>query len=46
MLSLEKSTKRLDRYLYHTKKEGIIYNPDTSKCPEFYLNAYFVGKCQ
>ena len=29
MLSHEKSIKRLGQYLYHTKKEGIIYNPDT-----------------
>ena len=27
MLSHKKAVKRLGRYLYHTKKEGIIYNP-------------------
>ena len=28
ILSHEKATKRLGRYLVHMKKEGIIYNPD------------------
>ena len=31
MLTHEKAIKRLGRYLYHTKSEGIVYNPDTSK---------------
>ena len=43
MLSHEKSIKRLGRYLYHTKKEGIIYNPDTSKILECYVDADLAG---
>ena len=31
ILSHKKAVKRLGRYLYHTKKEGIINSPDTSK---------------
>ena len=31
MLLHEKTIKRLGRYLSHTRKEGIVYNPDTSK---------------
>ena len=43
MLSQKKATKRLGRYLCHTKKEGIIYNPDTSKDLEYYVDADFPG---
>ena len=46
MLRHEKSIKRLGQYLYHTKKEGIIYNHDTSKVMECYVDAYFSGGCQ
>ena len=46
MLSHEKAIKRLGRYLYHTKKEGIIYNPDTSKVLECYVDADFAGVWQ
>ena len=31
MLMHKKAIEQLDRYLYHTKHEGIVYNPDTSK---------------
>ena len=34
MISHEKAIKRLGRYLSHTRKEGIVYNPETSKCLE------------
>ena len=43
MLSHEKAIKRLGRYLLHTKKEGIIYNPDVSKGLECYVDADFAG---
>ena len=43
MLSHKKAIKRLGRYLLHTKKEGIIYNPDISKGLECYLDADFAG---
>ena len=43
MLSHEKSIKRLGRYLSHTRKEGIVYNPDTSNGLECYVDADFVG---
>ena len=33
----------MGRYLYHTKKEGIVYNPDTSKDLELYVDTYFDG---
>ena len=46
MLLHEKAIKSLGRYLYHTKKEGIIYNPDTSKGLECYVDAYFAGRWQ
>ena len=39
MLSHEKVIKRLGRYLSHTRKEGIVYNNDTSKVLECYLDA-------
>ena len=42
MLSHEKYIERLGRYLLHTKKEGIIYNPDISKGLECYVDADFV----
>jgi hypothetical protein len=42
-LSHEKAIKRLGRYLMHTNKEGIVYNPDTSKGLECYVDADFAG---
>ena len=41
MLSQEKASKRLGRYLSHTRKEGIVYNTDTSKGLECYVEADF-----
>ena len=41
MLTHEKAIKRLGRYLYHTKREGIVYNPDIKKGLEFYVDADF-----
>ena len=41
MLLHEKAFKCLGRYLSHTKKEGIVYNPDTSKGLECYVDADF-----
>ena len=46
MLSHKKAIKGLGRYLYHTKKKGIIYNPDTSKGLECYVDPYFAGGLQ
>ena len=46
MLSHEKAIKRLGRYLYHTNKEGIIYNPDTSRGLECYVDEDFAGGWQ
>ena len=43
MLSHEKYIKCLGRYLFHTKKEGIIYNPDVSKGLDCYGDADFAG---
>ena len=43
MLSHEKAIKSLVRYLLHTKKEGIVYNPDVSKVIECYVDADFAG---
>ena len=34
---------RLGRYLSHTRKEGIVYSPDTSKGLEYYAHADFAG---
>ena len=42
-LSHESAIKRLGRYLYHTKTEGIVYNPDTTKGLECYVDADFAG---
>ena len=42
-LSHEKAIKRLGRYLMHTRKEGIVYNPDISKGLECYVDADFAG---
>ena len=42
-LSHEKAIKRLGRYLLHTKNEGIVYSPDTSKGLECYVDADFAG---
>ena len=39
MLLHKKSIKRLVQYLYHTNKEVIIYNTDTSKDLECYVYA-------
>ena len=41
MLAHEKAIKRLGRYLYHTRKEGIVYNPDISKGLECYVDTDF-----
>ena len=43
MLVHENPIKLMGRYLYHTKKEGIFYNPDTSKYLECYVDADFDG---
>ena len=43
LLLHEKAIKRLGRYLSHTIKEGIVYNPDTSKGLECYVDADFAG---
>ena len=43
MLSHEKAITRLGRYLLHTKKEGIVYNPDISKGLECYVDDDLVG---
>ena len=43
MLSHKKDIKRLRRYLLHTKKEGIIYNPDVLKGLECYVDADFAS---
>eukprot|EP00957_Ditylum_brightwellii_P172117 13103793-Ditylum_brightwellii.AAC.1 len=42
-LTHEKAIKRLRRYLMHTRKEGIVYNPDISKGLEYYVDADFAG---
>ena len=41
MLTHEKDIKRLSRYLHHTKREGIVYNPDIKKGLECYVDADF-----
>ena len=46
MLLHKKAIKHLGRYLSHTRKEGIVYNPDTSKGLECYVYADFVGGWQ
>ena len=46
MLLHEKAIKRLGRYLYHTKCEGIVYNPDITKGLECYVYADFSGGWQ
>ena len=46
MLTHEKAIKRLGRYLYHTKREGIVYNPDMAKGLEYYVDADFTGDWQ
>ena len=46
MLSYEKALKRLGRYLLHTKRDGTIYNPDTQKGLECYVDADFAGGWQ
>ena len=45
-LSHKRSLKRLGRYLLHTKRDGIIYNPDTEKGLECYVDADFRGGWQ
>jgi len=42
-LSHESAIKRLGEYLYHTKTEGIVYNPDITKGLECYVDADFAG---
>ena len=39
MISHEKAIKQLGWYLHHNKKEGIVYNPDTSNGLECYIYA-------
>ena len=46
MLLHEKAIKRLGRYLYHTRKERIVYNPDTSKGFGCYVDSEFAGGWQ
>ena len=46
MLLHEKVIKGLVRYLYHTRKEGIVYSPDTSKDLGCYVDTDFVGGWQ
>ena len=46
MLKHEKAIKRLGRYLYHTKRERIVYNLDITKGLERYVDAYFSGGWQ
>ena len=43
MLLHEKAIKRLGRYLYHTKREGIVYNTDITKGLKWYVDADFAG---
>ena len=43
MLSHKKAIKRLGRYLYHTKKEGIVCNSEISKGLEYYVDEDFAG---
>ena len=42
----EKAIKRLGRYFSRTRKEGIVYNPDTLKGLEFYVDANFALEWQ
>ena len=46
MLTHEKAIKRLGRYLYHKKREGIVYNPDITKGIECYVDVEFAGGWQ
>ena len=46
MLLHERALKRLGRYLLHIKQDEIIYNPDTEKGLECYVNADFAGGWQ
>ena len=46
ILSHEKYLKRLGQYMYHTKKEGTIYNLDNSKDLECYVYADFADGWQ
>ena len=46
MLFHQRALKRLGRYLLHTKRDGIIYNPDTQKGLECYVDADFAGGWQ
>ena len=39
----EKAIMRLGRYLLHTSDRGIVYQPDTSKGLECYVDADFAG---
>ena len=43
MLSHKKALKRLVRYLLHTKRDGIVYNPDKNKGLECFVDADFAG---
>ena len=46
MLSNKRALKCLGRYLLHTKLDGIIYNPNTQKGLEIYVDADFAGGWQ
>ena len=46
MLTHEKAIKRLRRYLYHKNREGLVYNPYTTKGLECYVDADFSGGWQ
>ena len=41
MVSHDNAIRRLGQYLSHTRKEGIVYSPDTSKGLEYYVDADF-----
>ena len=43
MLSHEKAINQIGLYLYHTNKEGVVYNSDISKGLKCYAGAYFSG---
>ena len=41
MKSHEKAIKRLGQYSSNTRKEGIVYSPNTSKGLEYYVDTNF-----
>ena len=46
ILTHEKAIKQLSRYMYRTKREGIVYNLDLPKGIECYVDADFAGDWQ